>query len=98
MRTMAELQQIMENLEFRITRLQTLLDTTLADSKSAITNGLLTVERQVGTILSLQSELADAKAGIEWRDAEIRVLKTTLESVTRDREHQLRQFTSEVKP
>ena len=98
MRTMAELQQIMENLEFRIARLQTLLDTTLADSKSAITNGLLTVERQVGTILSLQSELADAKAGIEWRDAEIRVLKTTLESVNRDREHQLRQFTSEVKP
>ena len=98
MRTMAELQQIMENLEFRIARLQTLLDTTLADSKSAITNGLLTVERQVGTILSLQSELADAKAGIEWRDAEIKVLMNTLESVNRDREHQLRQWTSEVKP
>jgi chaperonin cofactor prefoldin len=95
---MAELQQIMENLEFRIARLQTLLDTTLADSKSAITNGLLTVERQVGTILSLQSELADAKAGIEWRDAEIKVLMNTLESVNRDREHQLRQWTSEVKP
>ena len=98
MRTMAELEQIMENLEFRIARLQTLLDRTLTDSKSAITNGLLTVERQVGTILSLQSELADAKAGIEWRDAEIRVLTTTLESVNRDREHQLRQWTGEVKP
>jgi hypothetical protein len=95
---MAELEQIMENLEFRIARLQTLLDTTLADSKSAIINNLLTVERQVGTILSLQSELADAKAGIEWRDAEIRVLMTTLESVSRDREHQLRQWTGEVKP
>jgi len=98
MRTMAELEQIMENLEFRIARLQTLLDTTLADSKSAITRNEEAITRQIRTILSLQSELADAQAGIEWRDAEIRVLTTTLESVNRDREHQLRQWTGEVKP
>jgi len=98
MRTMAELQQIMENLEFRIARLQTLLDMTLADSKSHITIYEKTVDRLAAKSRNLESELADAKAGIEWRDAEIRVLKTTLESVNRDREHQLRQFTSEVKP
>jgi len=98
MRTMAELEQIMENLEFRGARLQTLLDTTLADSKSAINRNEEAIKRQIGTILSLQSELADAQAGIEWRDAEIKALKTTIESVNRDREHQLRQWAGEVKP
>jgi outer membrane protein TolC len=88
----------MENLEFRGARLQTLLDTTLADSKSAINRNEEAIKRQIGTILSLQSELADAQAGIEWRDAEIKALKTTIESVNRDREHQLRQWAGEVKP
>ena len=98
MRTMAELEQIMENLEFRIARLQTLLDMTLADSQSHITIYEKTVDRLAAKSRNLESELADAKAGIEWRDAEIRVLTTTLESVNRDREHQLRQWAGEVKP
>jgi len=88
----------MENLEFRILRLQMHLDHALKDGKSAINDCQQTVERQVATIINLKAELSDAKAGIEWRDAEIKVLTTTLESVNRDREHQLRQWSGEVKP
>jgi exonuclease VII small subunit len=98
MRTPAELEQTVENLEFRVLRLQLHLDHALKDGKSAINDCEKAMKQQAATIQSLQTELADAQAGIEWRDAEIRVLKTTLESVNRDREHQLRQFTSEVKP
>jgi len=36
------------------------------------------------TILALRCELGDARAGIEWRDAEIAVLKRTIESISRE--------------
>jgi outer membrane protein TolC len=86
MKAVAELNDVMTNLEFRIVRLTTLLDSTLKDSKTALEDCEKAIERQVQTILDLKIELADAKAGIEWRDAEIKALKRSLEFAGRERD------------
>jgi hypothetical protein len=86
MKTVAELNDVMTNLEFRILRLTTLLDDTLKGSKTALEDCEKAIERQVQVILDLKIELADAKAGLEWRDAEIQVLKRSLEFAGRERD------------
>lgn len=91
MNDLTQLELELENLEHRVVRLLEVLDKTLASSKAAIDFCARANERQALTIVELKQQVSDALAGLEWRDAEIRCLKRTAESLGREKELLLQQ-------